>query len=117
MTNQSGQIVNAVGKYIYRHIDGAYKISFSPNTCDVYMLMYYQAKGEEMQEMKFDISITTYQNKIRINLNEMTFLEKTIGQDIYKPEQVEDLQKAYPVIYNKLINHIKKEYADYEFVF
>ena len=113
------QLVNKIGKYLYRHIDGSYKIQFSVNTCDTYMFMYYQASGEEMNQMNFDISITTYQNKIRINITEITTLEKTIGQLIYKPEVYEKMNEAtfLAKILDDVIAKIEKEYQEYEFVF
>ena len=120
----AAQKLNSVGKYIYKHIDGAYKIAFGPQTCDVYITMYYQPKEEyyqyrtsDMYEMKFDISLATYQNKIRINVTEMTDMERTIGQNIYKPEQLQDMNAAYPMIYDNICKHIEKAYEDFEFVF
>lgn len=110
-------MVNRIGKVLYRRIDGAYKIQFSANTCDVYMFMYYQADGEEMQQMNFDISITTYQNKLRINITEITTMEKTIGQLIYKPEQIRDDQTFFAKVHEDVIHKIEHEYENYEFVF
>ena len=118
MTKQdAAQKLNSVGKYIYKHLDGAYKIGFGPQTCDVYIEMYYQAPGEEMQTMRFDISLATYQGKIRINVTELTDMEKTIGQNIYKPEELENMHEAFPKIYKNICKHIDKEYADYDFVY
>ena len=114
---EGGQLVNKFGKYLYRHIDGAYKIEFSVNTCDVYMFMYYQTTGEEMREMRFDLSITTYQNKIRINITEITSMENTIGQIIYKPEELQDAQRATERVLRDVRKKIEKAYADYEFVY
>lgn len=114
---EGGQLVNKLGKFLYRHIDGAYKIEFSVNTCDVYMFMYYQTSGEEMQEMRFDLSITTYQNKIRVNITEVTAMERTIGQIIYKPEQLQDADAAVKRMYMDVVKKIEKAYQDYEFVF
>ena len=110
-------MVNRIGKVLYRRIDGAYKINFSPNTCDVYMFMYYQAPGEDMKQMNFDISITTYQNKLRINITEITTMEKTIGQLIYKPEQIKDDQEFFARVHRDIIKKIEHEYEDYDFVF
>ena len=113
----AGQLVNKFGKYLYRNIDGADKIEFTPNTCDVYMFMYYQAAGEEMNEMRFDLSITTYSNKIRINITEVTSMERTIGQIIYPAEDLLNPQKAAERAYRDVIKKIEKAYADYEFVY
>lgn len=116
---EAGQQVNRIGKYLYKHIDGAYKIAFSPNTCDIYMSMYYQVPGDSdsFEEMRFNISITTYQKKLRINTTEITDMEKTIGQDIYKPEELMDLESARKRIYANIVKHISHEYQDYDFVF
>lgn len=120
----AAQKLNSIGKYIYKHIDGAYKIGFGPQTCDVYITMYYQPKEEyyqyrnpEMYEMKFDISLATYQGKVRINVTEMTDMERTIGQNIYKPEQLENMNEAFPKIYDNICKHIDKAYGDYEFIY
>lgn len=114
----SNAMVNRIGKILYRRIDGAYKIQFSANTCDIYMFMYYQeAPGEEMKQMNFDISITTYQNKLRINITEITNMEKTIGQLIYKPEQIRDDQEFFAKVHRDIVSKISREYEDTEFVF
>lgn len=130
MKLQAGQQVNRIGKYLYKHIDGAFNIKYSGNTCDVYMLILYQIppeflskykitedKYKECYEMTININITTYQNKIRINLIEVTPEEKTIGFDVYLPEEVEDLQKAFNRIYSRTCKRIEKEFKDYEFLF
>lgn len=127
---QAGQQVNRVGKYLYKHLDGAYKIKNSPNTCDVYVTVLYQIppeflkkygiKGDEYEkvnEMTVNLSITTYQNKVRINIIEVTPDEKTIGFDVYKPEQLENLQESAAMIFNKVCKRISKEFQDYEFLF
>ena len=75
------QVLNKVGKYLYKHIDSSYKIQFSGNMCDVYIKVYYQlkywdripGKGPEyndVHEMPININLTTYQNKIRVNIIE-----------------------------------------------
>ena len=119
MNMQSGQLVNKIGKYLYKRIDGSYKIQFSVNTCDVYMFMYYQAKGEEMHQMNFNISITTYQSKIRVNITEITVLEKTIGQIIYQPKTIGEMNENdfLSKVYRDVIGKIAKEYSEYEFAF
>lgn len=127
---QAGQQVNRVGKYLYKHLDGAFKMDKTPNTCDVYVTVLYQIppeilkkyniKGEEYEkvnEMTLNLSITTYQNKVRINIIEVTPDEKTIGFDVYKPEQLENLQQSADTIFSKVCKRISKEFQDYEFLF
>jgi len=113
----ANMMVNRIGKVLYRRIDGTYKIKFSPNTCDVYMFMYYQSPGEDMKQMNFDLSITTYQNKLRINITEITPMERTIGQLIYKPEVVQDDQEFFARVHKDIVAKITHAYEDYDFVF
>ena len=117
--SDSGTIVNKVGKYLNKHIDGAYKITFKSMTCEVLMRMYYQVEGDPdtFNEMNFEISITSYQNKVRVNLTEITDMEKTIGQIILRDEELKDLSLAQKRILSTLRRAIEKEYKDYIFVY
>ena len=118
-SSNAGADVNRIGKYLKKHIDGAYKIKFLSMTCEVTMKMYYQIKDkpDTFNEMNFEINITSYQNKIRVNLTEITETEKTIAQIILKPEEVEDLTLAKKRILSTLRKAIEKEFKDYIFVF
>lgn len=130
-SNQSlsaNQQVNRVGKFLYKHIDGAFNYKKSSNMYDVYMTILYQipvesqdkSKGEEfndLHEMTLDINVTTYLNKVRINIIEMTPEEKTIGYDLYEPEKLEDLVKASEIILKKIHKRISREFREYEFLF
>lgn len=117
--------VKRIGQYLYKHIDGAYDFKSSSNNYDVYFLLLYELKKElrepgkdyPVQEMKIDINVTTYQNKVRINIIEITPKERTIGFDLYTPEKVQDLQRAYPVIMEKIYKRIYKAYGDYYFLY
>lgn len=117
--------VKRIGQYLYKHIDGAYDFKSSSNNYDVYFLLLYELKKElresgkdyPVQEMRININVTTYQNKVRINIIELTPKERTIGFDLYTPEKVQDLQKAYPVIMEKIYKRIYKAYEDYYFLY
>lgn len=117
--------VKRIGQYLYKHIDGAYDFKSSSNNYDVYFLLLYELKKElrepgknyPAQEMRININVTTYQNKVRINIIELTPKERTIGFDLYTPEKVQDLQKAYPVIMEKIYKRIYKAYEDYYFLY
>ena len=117
--------VKRIGQYLYKHIDGAYDFKSSSNNYDVYFLLLYELKKElrepgkeyPVQEMKININVTTYQNKVRINIIEITPKERTIGFDLYTPEKVQDLQKAYPVIMEKIYKRIYRAYEDYYFLY
>ena len=124
----AGQQVNRVGKYLKKHLDGAYSIKMSPNMCDVYVTLLYQipylqripGKGKEyngIHEMTLDINVTTYQNKVRVNVIELSPEERTLGFDCYSPEKLQNLEQAKELILNKIIKKVSKAYQDYDFVF
>lgn len=124
----ANQQVNRVGKYLYKNLDGAFKIKNSSNTCDVYTTVLYQipylqqipGRGKEyndVHEMTLNLNITTYQNKVRINIIEMDPNERTIGYDLYKPEVLEDLDFACKLIFQKVCKRISKAYQEYDFLF
>ena len=125
---QAGQQVNRVGKYLYKHQDSAQDIKYSPNTCDVYIGLLYQIPHElqdwtkpdeynDMHEMVINLSITTYSNKVRVNIIEITPDEKTIGFDVYQPDEFLNIQIACKKIYDRSCKRISKEFEGYEFIF
>lgn len=123
---QASQQVNRIGKYLFKHIDGAYKYKISSNMFDVYFFVLYQLKEEnrlegitnnDMQEMHIDLNITTYQNKVRINLIEVSPQEVTIGYDLFYPDELVDLSKAYTKILKTIHSKLSKYYEDYEFLY
>lgn len=112
--------VKAIGKYLYQNIDGAFKIEFKPNKCIIHNKMYYQIPHttDPLQELDFWIDITTYQNKIRVNLTENNVMEKTIGQLIVSDKDLEDLNRLRDRVLKAIDKFMNKEYGDeYEFVY
>lgn len=108
--------VNRVGKYLYKTFKGLKYIT-SSNMCDVYIiLLYAEPESNDVQEMILDINITTYQNKIRINIIEVTPKERTIGFDLYTSEEMMNLQEASKKIYQKILKRVSKAYQDYDFL-
>jgi hypothetical protein len=127
---QPGQLVNKLGKFMYKHLDGAFKIENTANMCDVYVTVLYaipreiielykiyDPKYSDVNEMTIDINITTYQNKIRVDTIEKTPEEKTLGFDLFPPEKLLDLNKALELVYSKVCRRIEKEFDDFEFLF
>ena len=124
----ASQIVNKIGKYLYKNIDSAYKFKTSSNMIDVYMYVYYQlpywdripGKGpeyNELHEIKLDINITTYQNRIRVNIIEITEYEKTLGHYVFTPDQLVDMEKAKKAVLKTIVTVLSKVYEDYDFIF
>ena len=108
--------VNRVGKYLYKSFKGI-KYTISSNMCDVYTaLLYVEPRSNDVQEIILDINITTYQNKIRVNIIEVTPQERTIGFDLYTSEEIMNLQEASKKIYQKILKRVSKAYEDYDFL-
>lgn len=125
----TNQLVNKVGQYIYKNLDGSVKSVRSSNTYDIYTKVYYQldrldqvpgrqSEGyNDMHEMLINISLTTYQNKIRVNIHEVTPEEYTFGYFVVPPEKLDDVKYAKDLIYSKVCKLIAKHYDDYNFIF
>ena len=102
---QGGQAVNIIGKYLFKHIDGAYSFKKGANTYDVYFTILYQLKEDyrtdkdhDMHEMNINISITTYSDKLRMNIIEISPREKTLGFNTFSLSKFDDLQAGYELV-------------------
>ena len=126
----AGSIVNQLGKYMYKHLDGAYKFEKGINTFDVYTVVIYSIPSEIVKvyklnnpeylttnEMALDINITTYSDKIRMNITEITPEEKTIGFDTFPVEAFKNMNAGYNLVYSRIVKRITKEFADFDFLF
>ena len=117
-TPDANQLINKIGKYLNKNIDGAFKIKFGPMYCELTMRMYYQIPRDlELKKMKFIINITAYSNKLRVNITEDTPAEKTIGQVILMPQDFSDLNLIREKVLAELKKDIAREYAEYEFIY
>lgn len=124
----ASKLVNQLGKYLYKHIDGAYEYEKSPNTFDIYMTVYYQVpqlsdkpgRGitySDIYEMDLNLNLTTYSNKIRMNIIEISPEEQTVGFDVIPPEKLEDLPAAQNLILSRVEKRLRKYFDGYEFLF
>lgn len=122
------QQVIRVGKYLFKNIDGAYDFKSTSNMYDIYMTVLYEVPRERrersdsenknyLHEMNVNINITTYANKLRVNVIEMTNREKTLGTIVIFPEHLEDLSEARRRILAKVIKCLSKEFSEYDFLF
>ncbi len=125
---QASQLVNKVGRYLYKNIDGAFRMKSSSNTFDVYTTLLYQLLPEfrsprnsketnDVQEMTLNLSITTYQNKIRLNIIEVDPNERTLGYFLYPPELFDNMEVAFSKIQRDFNRTVKKKYDRYEILF
>ena len=121
-TSKAGSYVNRIGKYLKQNIDGAYKIKFSPMECEVFFQMLFEVPEniESYGEIKFAISIVSYQNKLRINITEISEREKTVGQIILKDADLENMTDFEEIrfrIINSINKFLEKEYPGYYLVY
>lgn len=121
---QGGQAVNIIGKYLFKHTDGAYNFKKGANTYDIYFTILYQLKEEyrteedhDMHEMNINISITTYSDKLRMNIIEISPREKTLGFNTFALTKFNDLQSGYELVMKTVLKRLNKEYEDYDFIF
>ena len=116
-----------ISKYIYNHIDGAYRYVAHSNSFDIYTVVYYQlpywdripGKGSEyndIHEMNIDINVTTYQNKIRVNLISLDPEECTVGYFTVDVAE-QSMDDMYHKIYNTIVKKLSKYFYEYEFLF
>lgn len=124
-----GTLVNKLGEYLYKELDSAYKFNKSPNLYELYLEAYYQIPiypehpqdkiryDDEIKTMKILISLTQYDEKIRINIIELGKYEPTIAHKTYKIEKLETLSKARTIIEKLTKDSLTKYFKDYEFLF
>lgn len=123
----ASQLINKVGKYLNKEISGAYKFRISPNMFDIYTTVLYQIPYKalrpgdpdelsEVQEMQININLTTYQNKLRMNLIEISPDERTLGFYVIAPEKITDLECAKAWVMKNLIKTLNKLFDGYVFI-
>lgn len=126
----ANQQVNRLGKYLFKHLDTANDIDYTPNTCEVHITVLYEIPRElyrkyqehlneeagEIFELKIMLNFTTYQNKVRLNVIEDNENERTLGQRIYKPEDLMDLQASQNRVMNDVYKILSRKFEDYDFI-
>lgn len=114
---------NQVGRYLYNHIDGAFKKVNSSNTCDVYITVLYQlpwrvrpiGEFDKIHEMTICISITHYAGKIRMNMIEVSPDEVTLGHVVF--DETTQLDKLSETAFAKVKKFLAKYYSEYDFLY
>lgn len=110
--------IKPLGRYIYKNLGGAYSISTTPNSCDIYFLVLYtENDSNDVQEMRFDLNLASYSNKLRVNIIAIDKSERTIAFDVYDGSILEDYSNAKEIIWQKAKKRISKAFAGYNFIF
>lgn len=113
----AAQMVNRIGKYLSKHLDGVYKTKKGGNTYDIYVDFMYQSFPEytetpPVKELKVLIMITTYNKKLRVDTIELTPLERTLGCDIVPMGALADTEQASYYVLKSVKENIKKFYPE-----
>lgn len=124
---QGGQYVNKVGRYLYEHLDGAFKVDKSPNMYDIWLTLLYQIPSEyltesekedvDVQELTINLNVTTYDDKLRVNIIVEDEYEKTIGTKTFSFAKLDNLEWLRLEILKFIRKKLEKEYEDYDFYF
>lgn len=127
---EPSQIVNSLGKNLYKNLPGAYNYEKHSNMFNVYTVVLYQIpydliqkynleedKYKEVHEMEIEISITTYGQKIRVNFVELTPEELTLGHATYDVNKYPTFALLREAIWWFLEDRLSKRYEDYDFLF
>lgn len=122
------QLINRIGKYLKKTIGGAYSMKIGVNECTVNIVVYYQVPylpdkpgGEltysDLKEMSYSLNMTTYANKLRVNLIEISPEEQTLGHFVLPEDKIQDMLQARSLILGKVTSILNKTFQGYEFVF
>ena len=135
---QTAQIVNSIGKYLYKNLSGAINFKKSSNMFDVWTIVLYQIpqeiakkynlsieESQQVNEMLLDINLTGYNTKIRVNIIEESPDEMTIGSQTFDLEKYKtrytNQQACFTAIKDSIeayiIRRLKHRYEDYEFLY
>lgn len=130
ITTPTTKLVNQIGQWFYKNLDGSYDFDISPNMYDLYLTVLYQVpleiirkyklentKESDINEMDILMSITTYANKIRVNLVEISPEEQTIQHFVINPTKFDDLTELRMKILEKVKKVLNKKFDGYEFLF
>lgn len=120
--------INQIGKYLYEHLDGAYDYKKSANTFDIFLDVYYQIPQlsidpsspttySDIQSMKFNINLTTYQNKVRMNLIEIDPNDRPLLYKLYDTNKLKSVKSIYEKALEDIQKTLNKYYEGYEFIF
>ena len=133
-----GQTVNSLGKYLYKSLSGAINYKKSSNMFDVWTIVLYaiphkiikkygitEDKYKDVNEMTININITTYDQKIRVNLIEETPDNLTLGSKVFNLEKLRKQnpnQQAYfdiikTAVEDYMYQRLEKRYEDYDFLY
>jgi len=122
------QLVNRIGKYLSKTLDGVYNYKKNVQTFDLYTVVYYQypimpsrpggeKRYSDLEEMRLNISLTSYSNKIRVNLIEISPEEQTLKHFVLREKDIIELVVAREKIESEIRKTLNKVFEGYIFIY
>lgn len=124
------KLVNTVGKSISKKLLGTLRKRKESNECIVDCTILYQIPKEvshrymlpkevrdNVGEMDVQISVTTYSNKIRVNMVQLTPKQKTMGCKTFKVDTFNNVQQGMKAVMTFIGKCVEREYPEYEVLF
>lgn len=108
----ASQLVNTIGKYLYNHINNAYQSNKFQNTYDINFTLDTSDGNKYL-----NLNITTYGDKIRVNIIENEDANKTIGNIVVKSSTFDKLPDGYFDLMGRISKQIDKEYSSHADIF
>lgn len=134
-TSNIFKTVKSLGKYLFKNLPSSVDFRFANNTFEIDLEVLYQIpvdiiktygldeETRDVRTLKITISLTSYSNKIRINLIENSEDEKTLGHTTIDMSKYNDVssQEFFKVAMDKIQKFIKRRletiFTDYDFLF
>ena len=124
------KIVNSIGKYLYKNLEGSYSLKKHSNSCEVKFTVLYQipknvsdkyslAKAERDKVNVMDVcaDVATYGNVLRVEILQITPESKTVAFKSFKAPAPLNVQKFLKRVLQFVTSSIEKEYEGYEVLF
>lgn len=112
------KLVNMLGNYLYNNLDGAIDFKKNGGAYELNTLVLYQKFGDPtLYEMILNLDITTYTDKIRVNILEKSPDFATVGFSTFPIVTQKNIPLLYAQVWPKVCKQISKYFEDYEFLF
>lgn len=124
------QVPGRLGKSLYKKIDGSYSYKTTSNSSEVRFTVLYQIppevserynlsqdEREKVNVMDLLLSITTYSNKIRVELVELSPKEKTVAFKTFPADLFIDMPKGTSSVVSFIRSSVYKEFDGYNVLF
>ena len=124
------KVVNSLGKAIYKRLEGSYSFKKTSNMYEIKSTILYQIPKQisdrynlvdeernKVNVMDVTVNITTYSDKIRVEVIEVTPEEKTIAFRTFKSDWFDNIQTGINYVYSFITSSIEKEFNGYELLF